>query len=252
MSLQGKNALVTGGASGIGRSICLRLAREGVNVAILDVDLAGAQAAAAEQRAMGRKALAFEADVADPSQVGAAVDEIHRDLGAVQILVNSAGISQYVTLMRMAQEQWSRMIAVHLHGTFNCTKAVVKDMIDSRWGRIVNMTSLAGLTGVVGLSHYSAAKAGVIGFTKALAQELGPRGITVNAVAPGLVETPLLEKSMPNEKFRNEFRSTVVGRTPVRRAGTPEDIASACAYLVSEEASFFTGQVLSPNGGFYT
>jgi NAD(P)-dependent dehydrogenase (short-subunit alcohol dehydrogenase family) len=247
-----KNALVTGGASGIGRGICLRLARDGVNVIILDIDHQGAREVAEECRALGRKSLAFDVDVAEGSQINSALAEVHRRIGAIHILVNSAGIAEYVPIARLDEQRWNRMIDVHLKGTFNCTKAVLKEMTAVRWGRIVNITSLAGLTGVVGMTHYSAAKAGIIGFTKALAQELGPKGITVNAIAPGLVETAILRKSIPNEGRLEDFRSAVVGRTPVGRAGTPQDIASACAYLVSEEASFLTGQVLSPNGGLYT
>jgi 2-hydroxycyclohexanecarboxyl-CoA dehydrogenase len=252
MKLRGKNALVTGGASGIGRSICLRLASDGANVVIFDVDYAGAQEVANESRARGRKASAFKVDVADGNQVNSALLEVHRALGLIHILVNSAGVAEYVPIQRMDEGKWDRMIAVHLKGTFNCTKAVVKDMITAKWGRIVNIASLAGLTGVIGLTHYSAAKAGIIGFTKALALELGSKGITANAIAPGLVETSILKKAIPHEGFLSQFTAAVIERTPIRRAGTPEDIASACSYLVSDEASFVTGQVLSPNGGIYT
>lgn len=251
MSVSGKNAVVTGGASGIGRGICLRLAREGANVAILDLDLPGAEKVAEELLALGRKALACQVDVVNRAQIDAAVERIHQELGPIHILVNDAGIGEFVPLAAMREEQWDRMIAIHLRGTFNCTKAVVQDMIDAKWGRIVNISSVAGLAGAMGLVHYSAAKAGIIGFSKALAQELGPMGITVNAIAPGLIDTPILRKSeIPEEQIQG-FIEAAVGRTPVRRVGVPDDIAAACAYLVSEEASFFTGQVVSPNGGLY-
>jgi len=252
MSLAGRNAVVTGGASGIGRGICLRLARDGADVAILDLDSAGAEKVAAEVVAAGRKAVACQVDVASRAQVEAAIARARQALGPIHILVNDAGIGEFVPLAQMSEAQWDRMIAIHLKGTFTCTKAVVQDMIDAQWGRIVNISSVAGLGGGMGLVHYSAAKAGIVGFSKALAQELGPMGITVNAIAPGLIDTPILRKSqLPEEQIRG-WVETAVGRTPVRRVGAPDDIAAACAYLVSEEASFFTGQVVSPNGGIYT
>ena len=244
-----KNALVTGGASGIGRSTCLRLARDGAEVAIFDIDLAAAREVAQQCAAFGHRAFAFEVDVADRRRVEDAVERVHQDLGPIHILVNSAGIAEYAPILRMTEAQWDRMIAVHLKGTFNCIKAVLEDMIEERWGRIVTLTARAGLSGVVGLAHYYAAKEGMIGFTKALAQELGPKGITVNAIAPGLIETPILRHAIPNQDLLQDFKATLVARTAVRRAGTPEDIAAACAYVVSDEASYFTGQVLSPNGG---
>lgn len=251
MALAGKNAVVTGGASGIGRGICLRLARDGANVAIFDLDFTGGQKVAQEVIVLGRRALAVEVDVASSASVQAAVEQVHKELGPVHILVNDAGIGEFVPLAQMSEEQWDRMIAIHMKGTFNCTKAVVQDMVSANWGRIVSISSVAGLGGGMGLVHYSAAKAGIIGFTKALAQELGPSGITVNAIAPGLIDTPILRKSsLPEEQVKGLIEA-LVGRTPVRRVGNPDDIAAACAYLVSEEASFFTGQAVSPNGGIY-
>ena len=252
VSLSGKNAVVTGGASGIGRGICLRLAHDGANVGILDLDVAGAEKVAEEIKALGRNAVACQVDVANRTQVDAAVERVRKELGPIHILVNDAGIGEFAPLAQMSEEQWDRMIAIHLKGTFNCTKAAIQDMVDAKWGRIVSISSVAGPGGGPGLVHYSAAKAGIIGFTKALAQEVGPIGITVNAIAPGLIDTPILRKSdLPEEQVRG-FIETIVGRTPMRRVGVPDDIAAACAYLVSEEASFFTGQVVSPNGGMYT
>ncbi|MCS6925236.1 MAG: 3-oxoacyl-ACP reductase FabG [Candidatus Binatia bacterium] len=247
-----RTAVVTGGASGIGRAISLRLARDGANVAIFDLDRTGAEAVAAEITTLGRKGEVYQVDVANRTQVEAAVQRVRRELGPIHILVNDAGIGEFVPLAQMSEAQWDRMIAIHLKGTFNCTKAVIQDMVDAKWGRIVNISSVAGLGGGAGLVHYSAAKAGIIGFTKALAQEVGPMGITVNAIAPGLIDTPILRKSDLPEEQVQQFIETIVGRTPVRRVGIPDDIAAACAYLVSEEASFFTGQVISPNGGMYT
>jgi NAD(P)-dependent dehydrogenase (short-subunit alcohol dehydrogenase family) len=242
-----KIAVVTGGASGIGRSICQRLARDGADVAVLDVDRDGAQRVAAEVAGLGRRGLGVEADVSSAASVAAAVGRVHGELGPVQILVNDAGIADFTPLLEMTEAQWDRMIAVHLKGTFNCTRGLLPDMVAGGWGRIVNISSVGGLGGAPGLVHYAAAKAGIIGFTKALAVEVGARGVTVNAIAPGLIETPLLKKSgVPAAIFQ-----VSVQQSPVGRIGRPEDIAAACAYLVSEEASFFTGQVLSPNGGGY-
>lgn len=248
MGLTGRSAVVTGGASGIGRSIALRLARDGADVAILDLDVAAAEEVARQVVSGGRRAIAAQADVASGPSVGAALDRVRGELGPIHVLVNDAGIAGFVPLLQMTEEQWDRLIAVHLKGTFNCTRALLPGMIDARWGRVVNIASVAGLNGGgPGLTHYAAAKAGIIGFTKALALEVAAFGVTVNAIAPGLVETPLLAKSgMPQE-----VRDRVVQQMPVRRIGTPDDIAAACAYLASEEASFFTGQVMSPNGGGY-
>ena len=248
MGISGRNAVVTGGASGIGRAIALRLAQDGVDVALIDLDASRAEVVAGEIRALGRRALAVEADVAQAASIEAARERVHDAVGPVRVLVNDAGIASFVPFLEIGEEAWDRMIAVHLKGAFNCARAFLPDMVAAHWGRIVNLSSVAGLGGGgPGLVHYAAAKAGLIGFSKALALEVGPLGITVNAIAPGLVDTPLLDRSgMPEE-----IRRAVVERAPVRRIGTPEDIAAACAYLVSEEASFTTGQVLSPNGGGY-
>ncbi len=249
MTLTGRNAMVTGGASGIGRGISLRLARDGADVAILDIDRTGAQQVAREVMTLGRRALAVETDVASAASVTAAIQQVHGTLGRVNILVNDAGICTFVPLLQMSEEQWDRMMAVHLKGAFLCSKAVVPDMLDAAWGRIVNLSSVAGLNGGgPGLAHYAAAKGGIAGFTKALAQELGPSGVTVNAIAPGLIDTPLVRQSGMSEEVLQQVRR----RTPVGRVGHADDIAAACAYLVSEEAGFLTGQVISPNGGTYT
>ena len=243
--LAGKTAVVTGGASGIGRAIALRLARDGADVAVLDVDLPAAGRVADEIGRVGRRALAIDADVASAASVARAVERVHGSLGRAAILVNDAGIASFVPFLEMPEGEWDRMIAVHLKGTFHCCKAFVPGMAAVGWGRVVNISSVAGLRGGPSLTHYAAAKAGIVGFTKALAIEVGPLGITVNAIAPGLIDTPLLAKSgMPSA-----ILDVVREQTPMRRIGTPEDIAAACAYLASDEASFTTGQVLSPNGG---
>src|SRR6266849_6039379 len=202
MGLQGRNAVVTGGASGIGRAICLRLARDGADVGVLDLDRAGARRVADEVVALGRRATAVEADVASAASVKAAVEQVHAALGPVHVLVNDAGIAGLVPLHEMTEEQWDRMIAVHLKGAFNCTRALLGDMLAAGWGRIVNISSVAGLRGAPQLVHYSAAKAGLLGFTKALAGEVGPAGITVNAIAPGLIDTPALGLAGPADPGR--------------------------------------------------
>src|SRR2546427_12115572 len=247
MGLSGRNAMVSGGASGIGRAIGLRLARDGADVAVLDLDQAGGRHVADEVAALHRRAVAVEADVASAASVAAAVERVHAALGPVHILVNDAGIAGLVPLREMTEDQWDRMVAVHLKGAFNCTRTILGDMLATGWGRIVNVSSVAGLSGAPELVHYSAAKAGLIGFTKALAAEVGPRGITVNAIAPGLIDTPLLQRS----GWPDSLTRAIIAQNPIKRIGTPEDIAAACAYLVSEEASYVTGQGLSPNAGGY-
>src|SRR5215510_9400541 len=225
VQLQGRTAVVTGGGSGIG------------------------EATAAVVRAGGRRAVVTPVDVADASAVAGAAAAVRAALGPVHLLVNVAGIGEFAPLLQMEEAQWDRMIAVHLKGTFNCTRAFVPDMIAAGWGRVVSVASVAGLNGGgPGLSHYAAAKGGIIGFTKALAQEFGPMGITVNAVAPGLIDTPMIRVAgAPDDLY-----DAVVRRTPVRRLGQPADVAAAIAFLCSPEAAFVTGQVLSPNGGVYS
>jgi 2-hydroxycyclohexanecarboxyl-CoA dehydrogenase len=245
MPRAGRIAVVTGGASGIGRAIALRLGRDGAAVGVLDRDRAGAERVAAEATAAGARALAVETDVGASASVAAAAATVRGQLGPVAVLVNSAGIADLVPLLEMSEERWDRMIQVHLKGTFNCVRTFAPDMVAAGWGRIVNVASVAGLVGAAGLAHYAAAKAAIIGFTKSAAQELGPRGVTVNVLAPGMIDTPMLRAAgLPERLFRHAREET-----PMRRLGLPEDIAAAAAFLVSDEAGFFTGQVMSPNGG---
>ena len=246
MSLQGRNALVTGGGSGIGRAIALRLAADGADVTLLDLRLDGARAVADEIARSGRRAAAIAVDVGDAASVTRAVAEARSALGPIHVLVNSAGIADFVTLGDLDEERWQRMLNVHLDGTYRVTRAAFADMTAAGWGRIVNIASAAALNGGgPGLAHYAAAKAGIIGFTKALAHELGPAGVTVNAIAPGLIDTPLIHGAGAPAGLYD----AAVARLPVRRMGQPLDIAAACAYLASDEGGFCTGQVLSPNGG---
>jgi len=198
-----RTALVTGGASGIGRAVCLRLAHDGAAVAVLDLTHEGAEQTAGEIGAGGGRAVALVADVADAAAVDAALAQARAMLGPLTILVNVAGIGDFTLLSDMTPERWQRMLGVHLNGTFHCTRAVLPDMLAAGWGRIVNTSSVAGLSGGgPGLSHYAAAKGGIIAFTKAIAQELGPSGITANAVAPGLIDTPMVKDAMVSEEIR--------------------------------------------------
>jgi 2-hydroxycyclohexanecarboxyl-CoA dehydrogenase len=248
MSLIGKVAAVTGGASGIGRGICLQLARDGADIAVIDLNCAGAQQTAQGVEQAGRRAVAVEADVSSADAVAAAFAAVRRQLGRVQILVNDAGICEYTGFLQMGETLWDRMIAVHVKGAFHCARTVIPDMQAAGWGRIVNISSVAGINGGgPGLVHYATAKAAIIGFTKSLAREVGPAGITVNAIAPGLIDTPMIRAA----KVPEAIIQHLAHESPVRRVGVPDDIAAACAYLVSPEASFLTGQVISPNGGSY-
>ena len=245
MSLAGRNAVVTGAGAGIGQAVARRLAADGAAVAILDVDLPAAEKAAAE---IGGRAIACGADVSDAAQVKAAVQRVHEKLGPVHVLVNNAGIEAFEPFTEIREEIWDRIFSVNVRGTFLCTQTVVPDMIDSGWGRIINISSSSAQTGAPLMVHYSASKAALFGFTRSLALELGPHGITVNAVPPSMIDTPMLRRSEREGRLGPGIQA-LAESFPVRRAGTPEDVAWACSYLASEEASFVTGQLLGVNGG---
>jgi len=243
-----RTAIVTGGASGIGLAISERLAVDGAAVAVFDRDGASAEAAAAKIAASGGTAIAVTVDVTVRAQIDAGVEVVHARLGRPTILVNSAGLQGFDPFLSIDADTWDRVLAVNLTGTFNCCQAVVPDMIEAGWGRIVNISSSSAQGGQQLMTHYVAAKAGVIGFTKALALELGPKGITVNTIPPGFIDTPMLRAS-EREGFLGKGVEYNAARTPVRRIGRPEDIAAACAFLVRDEASYVTGQVIGVNGG---
>jgi len=240
-------AIVTGGASGIGLAITERLASEGNAVAIFDRDSAAAETAAAKVTAAGGNTIGVAVDVTDRAQIDAGVAETRERLGRPTILVNCAGLDGFDPFLSISADTWNRILAVNLTGTFDCCQAVVPDMVEAGWGRIVNISSSSAHSGQPLMTHYVAAKAGVIGFTKALALELGPKGITVNTIPPGFIDTPMLRRA--EEKGLLGDVDANAARTPVRRIGRPEDIAAACAFLVRDEASYITGQVIGVNGG---
>jgi 2-hydroxycyclohexanecarboxyl-CoA dehydrogenase len=242
-------AIVTGAGSGIGRAIATRLAGEGLAVAVLDLNDDAAATVAGELIGHGLDAVACGGvDVSDRAQVDAAVATIRTTMGPPLVLVNNAGISGFKRFLDITDDKWDRMMAVNLNGPFYCTRAVVPDMVEAGWGRIVNISSSSAQSGQQLMVHYVTSKAGLIGFTKALALELAPLGITVNTIPPGFVDTPMLRGSEERGLLGGTLEENAE-RTPVRRAGTPEDIAYACSFLVSEEASYVTGQVIGVNGG---
>jgi NAD(P)-dependent dehydrogenase (short-subunit alcohol dehydrogenase family) len=243
------NAIVTGGASGIGLAISERLARDGAHVSIFDLDSAAAEAAADRIVDRGGRAIGCRVDVSDRVQVDAAVARTRIELGPVLVLVNVAGMDSFDRFMDISTELWERILAVNLTGTFHCIQSVLPDMLEARWGRIVNVSSSSGQTGAALMAHYASSKAGMIGLTKSLALELGPIGITVNTIPPGSVDTPMSRRAADEGRFGGGTLDDIARHLPVRRIGTPEDIAGACAYLVSEEAGYVTGQIIGVNGG---
>ena len=233
--LSAKTAVVTGGASGIGRAVAERLRSDGFQVAVIDLSPTDDGAG-------------YVADVTDRAQVDAAVAAIREALGPILVLVNAAGVEGFKKFLGMSFEEWSKVIDVNLNGVFHTVQAVLPDMVEAGWGRIVNISSSSTHSGQPFMAHYVAAKSAVNGLTKSLALEYGPSGITVNAVPPGFVDTPMLRSA----EERHLLGGTVedhIARTPVRRVGRPEDIAAACAFFISEEASYVTGQILGVNGG---
>jgi NAD(P)-dependent dehydrogenase (short-subunit alcohol dehydrogenase family) len=229
-------------------AIARRLAADGRAVAVFDRDGAAAGAAADSITAAGGAAAGLSVDVTDRTQIDDGVDRVREQLGRPTILVNSAGLDGFDPFLKITADKWNRILAVNLTGTFDCCQAIVPDMIEEGWGRIVNISSSSAHGGQPLMTHYVASKAGVIGFTKALALELGPQGITVNTIPPGFIDTPMLRKS-EQRGLLGKGVDHHASLTPVRRVGTPEDIAVTCAFLVSEEASYITGQVVGVNGG---
>ncbi len=244
MSLQGKTAVVTGAARGLGRAISQRLAEDGINLSLWDLNLEGAEETAAMLREMGVEAIACRVDTSSAADVAAAVDRTHEALGDIAILVNNAALSPFCRFEDLTEEAWDRLMAINLKGPFLCCKAVIPDMEQAGWGRIINISSSSAQTGASRMAHYVASKGGVIGLTKALALEYAERGITVNNVPPNFIDTEGLREAPVDVPA---FAQT----TPMKRTGKPRNIAAAVAFLASEDADYITGLTLGVNGGRY-
>lgn len=243
-------AVVTGGASGLGLSICRRLARQGRRVAVLDLDAEVAERAAERLRSEGARAVAGPVDVSDRATVDRALDAVRGELGPIEILVTSAGVSGFVPFEQVTIEDWHRTIAVNLTGTFNCLQAAIPDMAAAGWGRIVTISSAAGQTGSLRQAHYSASKGGVIALTKTVALEYAAKGITVNTIPPFTADTPMLRAAQESKHLPDA--DVLTRMIPAGRLGTGDDIAAVCAFLCSDAASYVTGQVIAVNGGAVT
>ena len=242
MALSSRVAIVTGSGRGIGQAIALKLAEVGASVVVNDIGEA-VNSVAEDIRAMSRQSLAILADVSLSQEVARLVEETIATYGRIDILVNNAGITRDQLLIRMSDEDWNRVINVNLNSVFLCTRAVLRYMIKQRWGRIISIASIAGLVGNPGQANYASAKAGIIGFTRTIAKEVASRGITVNAIAPGFIDTDMTQRL--GEKHRQEIKSHI----PLGYIGSPRDVAEAVAFLASEEARYITGQVLNVDGG---
>ena len=244
MLLDGRHALVTGASRGIGRAVALAFAAEGASVALnFAGNVAAAEAVRAEIESAGGKAILVPADVSDENAVEDMVKTVTEAFGSIDILINNAGITRDGLLLRMKEEDWDAVLNTNLKGVFLCTKAVSKFMMKKRYGRIVNMASVVGVTGNASQANYAAAKAGVIGFTKAMAKELASRGITVNAIAPGFIRSDM------TDVLPDKVKEAMLAEIPLGRAGEPADVAKAALFLASDQAAYITGQVLKVDGG---
>jgi len=242
MLLKGKVALITGGGRGIGRTIALALAKEGAKIIVNDYVEENAKKVAEEIISSGGQAEGVQADISNYEEASNMMKNILKEQ-SVDILINNAGITRDTLLVRMKEEDWDRVINVNLKGVFNCTQAVAKSMMKQRSGRIINISSVIGLIGNEGQSNYAASKAGIIGFSKTVARELATRGVTVNIIAPGYIKTDM------TEQISDEAKDKLAGLIPMKRLGTPEDIAPLIVFLCSDGASYITGQVINVDGG---
>ncbi len=243
MQLSSRVAIVTGGGQGIGKAIALKLASYGADVAVVDVNLERAEEVAKEVRNMGRRAMAMKADVVSVKETEEMAEKVYKELEAIHILVNNAGITKDGLILRMKEEDWDAVLNVNLKGAFNCTKAVLKYMTKMKWGRIVNIASVVGVMGNSGQANYAASKAGLIGLTKTIAREFASRNITCNAVAPGFIETAMTDSL--SEKVREELLKQI----PLGRLGGANDVAMGVVFLSSNASNYITGHVLNVNGG---
>ena len=250
MSLAGKNVIVTGAASGIGLATAQRFAAEGCNVAVWDLNEEGAARAAHGLAANGCKATSSKVDVSNRAQVAAALERFHAELGKVQVLVNNAGITDFRSFMDMTEEVWDRVMTINLKSMLVVTQAVLPDMLEAKWGRIIYISSSSAQTGSARMTAYAASKGGVIAFTKSLAQELAATGITVNNVPPGFVDTPMLRGE--GVAGLGVSVEVLAQHSPMKKPGRPENIAAACTFLASDDADYITGHTLSVNGGRYS
>jgi 3-oxoacyl-[acyl-carrier protein] reductase len=244
MRLEGKKAIVTGAGQGIGRSIALKMAQEGADTVIAEMNPDTGARTAKEVEGLGRRALSISVDVARPEQVQAMVDQVLRAWKRIDILVNNAGFDRPGSLLKVKEGDWDAVLGVHLKGTLNCIQAVAPHMIENSYGKIVNVSSVWGKSGAVSEVSYSTAKAGIIGLTKSVARELGRHQINVNVILPGLILTPTISRMA--EKYQN----MIVENTPLKRMGQPEEVANVVAFLVSDEASFVTGAMVEVSGGW--
>ena len=244
MNFEGQAALITGAGRGIGKTIALKLAVSGADTILVDMS-PEMDDVRKEIEGMKRKCLTFQVDVTDLEAIYAMVNNIIEELGEIHILVNNAGITQDNLFMRMKPEQWSKVIDVNLNGVFNVTKAVIRSMVKQRYGKIINISSVVGFSGNPGQVNYSSTKSALVGFTKSLAREVGTRGVTVNAVAPGFIDTAM------TQALNESQQEAILQQIPLGRMGDAGDIANAVAFLASKEASYITGTVLHVNGGMY-
>ena len=243
-----RTALVTGGGAGMGKATCLRLARDGRAVGVLDIDSKGAEYVAKSINDAGGKAVAVVADVSDRTQLEAAVNSVRGVLGPITILINNAAVENFSPFQEISSESWDRLMAVNLKGTYQATQVVLPDMLSMGWGRIVNLSALGAQSGAPNMALYTATKGGVIAMTRSLAIELGPKGITVNSVSPGFIDTPMARRAIDGNLFPVPYQQ-ILATYPIPRIGQPEEVAAACAFFASDEAGYITAQLLGVNGG---